>query len=693
MKITSLKATGIKRQNIDIEPRPVNIILGRNGAGKSAIKDALELGLLGYSPEIGKRPGDIFRLSKSDPIYVDIETDGVHTICRKWQRNGESIKSTSNCEFESPAVMLDLSSVKKLTKAERQKYFAELLDIREITWESVTAAIKKVEVKEATEQTEKAISSVVDLANTAKGATVQERLINALELLNEQTKKVNAEIKDHEGLARTFSRQEELEFEVPVTNAKKAVATARTEVEAAAAEVTKWQNALRDYQAKKDKLKALEAEGVADVSELDKSLAELVGKISDAEVKLETLNTQLEEMQPEAVNKKFSELSAKVATLTAEYNAIGARGKELTIRRESEINLSASLVNALITKRTDIETQTCCPTCGADGESWKDKLIATYDLELDAAQSKHNKELAAIDEKILACAEELESKKSEGREARKAKEGAEVAVEASKTKRQEITEAQATLNKLNYERQTLTNRRQEIIDKSASHLAAIRNLQSELAGVDEFHINTELARVTSDLEAKRSAQTEVDKALQKESAELGNKLTLFKSMKRRDEVTAELVILKGATKVLLEMQQNAINNAFEPLVTAIRKFTDGVLDTPPIDFHDGNFGYWLDDIFVEIDTFSGSQKRLALLGQMIALASASGAPLKVVIIDELGDFEPTLTRPALIERLVDLATDGTIDHAFLMANDVEYYDIWRNGSIDVLVHEVIGNEQ
>jgi|GEM_PF-3468919 len=724
MKITSLKSTGVKGQNIDMAPRAVNVIVGPNYSGKSAVKNSVELTLLGYIPGLGKKNPSIFELSNGEPIDVLAAFDNDTALRRTWKRSGKSIKAEAKGEFEVPPVMLDLGALFGMTKSERQEYLFRLAQTGELSWESITAAVKSVAVVEPTEETETALNNVIELINSAEGGEVPERLQNALTLIKDQTKIVNQEVKDHEGFTRTVTRQSELE--VPVNNARAKVKAARDEVEKAAAEVTKWQNALREYEAKATKLKSLEDEPGADVSELDKTLAELVGQISDAEVLLETLNAQLEEMQPEAVNKNFGELSAKVATLTAEYNAIARRGKELTEQRANAVVRAKNILNknelnyldahrqiikdadVILKKRDEFAAYDICPTCATPGETWKVDLLAAYDKNLEELyardkESQNRKiesdkqvqrdmetELDGIDEQIVECSEELESKLKEGREARKAKEGAAAIVSACNAKREEACNAQNALNKLNYERQTFTIQRQEIVEKSAARLASIENLRKELDASDAVDYEAEIDKSRDCEDAAREKLAEADKELQQETANMAKALEMQKSIVRRRIAEAELEILKGSSKVLLELQKETIEKSFEPLLETARKFTDGILKAP-LAFHDGDLGYWDKSTFVTHRTFSGTEEALAYAGLMIALASASGAPLKVIVLDEMGKFDPHVTRPAVVNRMLDLTFDGVIDHAFLIDNDAEFYDEWRD-SLDVLVYEVGASE-
>src|SRR5690606_19497182 len=140
-------------------------------------------------------------------------------------------------------------------------------------------------------------------------------------------------------------------------------------------------------------------------------------------------------------------------------------------------------------------------------------------------------------------------------------------------------------------------------------------------------------------------------------ANRSNELERQKSIVRRGVAEAEQAVLKAALKDLQELQQKAVANSLEPLLQTVRLFTDGLLKAP-LEFHEGELGYWQGSRFVSHRTFSGTEEALAYTGLMAALASASDSPLRIAMIDEMGRFERDAMRPQVVERMIELTQRG-----------------------------------
>jgi len=90
MRITHIQSTGLKGQDIDLDLDPVSVSIGPNASGKSAVMDALLLGVLGYRPGWGKTAEDTLmassgRIDISITVAVDPELPPV-IITRTWER-------------------------------------------------------------------------------------------------------------------------------------------------------------------------------------------------------------------------------------------------------------------------------------------------------------------------------------------------------------------------------------------------------------------------------------------------------------------------------------------------------------------------------------------------------------------------------------------------------------------------------
>ena len=95
------------------------------------------------------------------------------------------------------------------------------------------------------------------------------------------------------------------------------------------------------------------------------------------------------------------------------------------------------------------------------------------------------------------------------------------------------------------------------------------------------------------------------------------------------------------------------------------RFTAGILRSPLV-YQDGDLGRFEGDKFISWETFSGTEEALAFAGLSVALAAQ--APVKVVLIDELGRLT-SANKTKLLDRMLELTRDGVID-AFIGADVV-----------------------
>lgn len=78
-----------------------NLIVGNNGAGKSTILEAIQLGLLGYIPRQGKTNEAIMKHANCDSMSVTVTTDTGVVISRTWTRHGNKVSSNVVTNDES----------------------------------------------------------------------------------------------------------------------------------------------------------------------------------------------------------------------------------------------------------------------------------------------------------------------------------------------------------------------------------------------------------------------------------------------------------------------------------------------------------------------------------------------------------------------------------------------------------------
>ena len=105
MKVKSVSISGFhKIQNeVTYHMDELNYIFGNNGAGKSSILQAIQLGFLGYIPGTKKRKSDIFKHcnGKSMSITLSLEGEDDVTINRTWVKKRNDVEESYNFESKN----------------------------------------------------------------------------------------------------------------------------------------------------------------------------------------------------------------------------------------------------------------------------------------------------------------------------------------------------------------------------------------------------------------------------------------------------------------------------------------------------------------------------------------------------------------------------------------------------------------
>lgn len=102
MNVTRINIKGMHNiVNKTYDLRHFNLIVGKNGAGKSTILEAIQLGLLGYIPGQNKTNEAIMKHANCDSMSVTVTTDTGVVITRTWTRHGSKVSSNVVTNDES----------------------------------------------------------------------------------------------------------------------------------------------------------------------------------------------------------------------------------------------------------------------------------------------------------------------------------------------------------------------------------------------------------------------------------------------------------------------------------------------------------------------------------------------------------------------------------------------------------------
>jgi hypothetical protein len=128
MKLTSVRGRNFKGRDFDFKLGDVTVFTGPNFSGKTAVLDAIRVGLIGYLPRLGKQPGATWKLAGAGELMeVSIDTDTT-TLSHAWRPTKTGASYEGALPWQTPTVLLDAREYFGMATAERINYVFGLTD-------------------------------------------------------------------------------------------------------------------------------------------------------------------------------------------------------------------------------------------------------------------------------------------------------------------------------------------------------------------------------------------------------------------------------------------------------------------------------------------------------------------------------------------------------------------------------------
>lgn len=128
-------------------------------------------------------------------------------------------------------------------------------------------------------------------------------------------------------------------------------------------------------------------------------------------------------------------------------------------------------------------------------------------------------------------------------------------------------------------------------------------------------------------------------------------------------------VLAKARKAVASERAGLIDATFGPLLERVNVFTQGILETP-LEYREGELGRFVGPSWVPVRCFGGTHQAVTYAGIQAALGS--GAPARLVIVDEMGRFDRK--NKGLFMRNVQMAIkSGLIDQFLGCDVSAEHY--------------------
>ncbi len=619
MRITTLRTAGVKSAQTSTHSlAPVTVITGDNFAGKTARLDALRLGLIGYLPELGKRPGDTFTLAANGEMSVGLTFDDGSVISRGWRRERGSVKATSNCAMEIPTVLVDPNEYFELGDKDRVRYVFKLAAAHvEGAADAVISKLKGIKIEGHGPQHEAVICDLVNLVDETDRARheadkpVPQWLEELIAVCRERLKASKAKA---DWIAKTVVGMAVIDCEddeATAKNVSRELEVKRAQEAALHQQIGKMQAELSNLESVAARRRYLEARII--------STGTAGPTVGDLEAKLAALKPKTEEARQTN------------AALMAQSEA---RSREAIARAAR--NTASKAIETLWDELEEKKLLEQCPFCGAKGEGWLDHLVAEYEQKIAASK-------ALCDEKEAALAKAI-----------RALSAAETSATQAKEHDAQIDAACKDLAAVNV---ALANRKaeQQQAESAREQLALLPDTDPEqaLQQLTETRKNSEALRSEIDALAARR-----DKYIQQQQSAVLS----AKAAQQAEQVKATVAVESEAVSLLESLQVEMVKRAFDAIMDTANRLTDGILKSR-LEYKNGEIGRWEDGVWISHHSFSGTEKALAYAGISVALAAQS--PVKIVLLDEMGRLTAE-NKVRVVDRLLALIEGRVIDQAVLV---------------------------
>jgi len=445
--IKNISGKNVKGRTFDHQLGPVTVFVGPNTAGKTAIADAIRVGLTGQHGKLGKR--DVTLLAgAANLMHIRVGFANGNESVHDWNHKSGSwsYKGKLAVGLPVPNVLLDASSYFALTADERIKFVFRLIpsDKVAVTVDDVLAALNRLpaetpRVVEARRELEKAIEKEfgpqpladaldksVALCKKAKadadavakqmtssilaqtqmqateGLVVARNVDTDLErvrgLIGELHGRLTTQRSAAESAAKASHRLDQLDMSIIEAQAESAK---ETELEALVAELRAKLDTMPDG--------VLESASVA-LAGARGELARIRQTLADKESELKTATQRAEEAKDKAARHKqltaellalddqLADARVKLLATTKDCNkadaaVVDARGVVNTTA--SNIRHATADAEATDRRMAELASHPTCPWCEASEPGWKDKVVAKLATLLDFQKSTLTDALAA----------------------------------------------------------------------------------------------------------------------------------------------------------------------------------------------------------------------------------------------------------------------------------------------------------
>ncbi|MCH7708924.1 MAG: hypothetical protein IH884_10565 [Myxococcales bacterium] len=127
--LARIRAVNLKGRHLDVAPSALTLLIGENATGKTAVREAIVLALMGRHPEFGKQGKSILRLAGTGPsLSCKVELTDGRCFESTWKRRGGSAgRNLGEQRIELLDAQLDFDTFRQAKPTARQEILEGLL--------------------------------------------------------------------------------------------------------------------------------------------------------------------------------------------------------------------------------------------------------------------------------------------------------------------------------------------------------------------------------------------------------------------------------------------------------------------------------------------------------------------------------------------------------------------------------------
>lgn len=351
------------------------------------------------------------------------------------------------------------------------------------------------------------------------------------------------------------------------------------------------------------------------------------------------------------------------------------------------------LVVSLERKLRELASEKCCPFCAASEDGWQDRVSIGLQEQLEKAsreESKESKRYDKLHEVIATATAELNSSIESDRLAAEVAKRIDVAknslkllkveqehalraisedvsedVEKLKVRLQELSpatiDAQIAKEAAALEKSKLQD---SVVDGKRAQLKALRERQAQLTTEQEL-----LMRLRGEFDSLKDCTEEAGMALadgvrqleaeiatlqvriqpltmevRQANAAKGEIAAKLKAAEAAERVSKEAEVWREVKKLVDVLQAEAVKEAIKPILSQANAIAGSILPSK-LEYHEGAIGRWSGRKFIGTRSFNKSDQQVTFAAVSVALASVSGSPLKILLMDDLDNLEKKRLKP------------------------------------------------